>query len=355
MPPKDRFYEIDLFRFIAAISVVMFHYTLVGNMNGKAPGISFPELAGVFKYGYLGVDLFFIISGFVILLTALQKNTLAFIKSRFLRLYPSFWVALSLTTLSTYLIGGTMPMISTTQFIANFTMLPSSFDQAYIDTVYWTLGLELKFYFFIGLLIIFRQTHKIIYFLTFWLLITLTSPYIKFPYLTYSLTLDNYSGYFIAGALFYLIRRDGLSTYKVGMIAICFYSILKNSYWHMLENEELYQTEYSIAVVGFILFFCFGLMFLVSINKAKVFNKPFMLKIGVLTYPLYLIHQNIGYQLFNYFSPEKPSYIFLIAIVFTMIITSYFIHKIIEQPLSRFLGIFFDKFFVRNRSKSQSL
>jgi peptidoglycan/LPS O-acetylase OafA/YrhL len=57
-----RFYEIDLLRFLAALSVVLFHYTYFGPMAKDYSPISYPELGRFGRYGYLGVELFFIIS-----------------------------------------------------------------------------------------------------------------------------------------------------------------------------------------------------------------------------------------------------------------------------------------------------
>ena len=65
-----RFYEIDLLRFVAAFAVVLFHYTFRGAAGEAFTSVAYPELAGITKYGCLGVDLFFIISGFVILMTS---------------------------------------------------------------------------------------------------------------------------------------------------------------------------------------------------------------------------------------------------------------------------------------------
>ena len=64
---NSRFNELDLFRFLAAIAVVMYHWTFRGAAARNLTSFSIPEFAPWVKYGYLGVDLFFILSGFVIL------------------------------------------------------------------------------------------------------------------------------------------------------------------------------------------------------------------------------------------------------------------------------------------------
>src|SRR5678809_520447 len=69
---RTRFPELDLLRFLAAGAVMLFHYTYLGPKNHEWSA-SFPALSEIFKYGYLGVDVFFILSGFVILLTAYEN------------------------------------------------------------------------------------------------------------------------------------------------------------------------------------------------------------------------------------------------------------------------------------------
>ena len=62
--------EIDLLRFVAALAVVFFHYAFRGYAADDRSIMPYPLLAPIAKYGYLGVELFFLISGFVILMTA---------------------------------------------------------------------------------------------------------------------------------------------------------------------------------------------------------------------------------------------------------------------------------------------
>jgi peptidoglycan/LPS O-acetylase OafA/YrhL len=67
---RHRLYHIDLLRFVAALYVVFYHYGFRGFAKDDMSVVQYQPLEGFSKYGYLGVDLFFIISGFVILMTA---------------------------------------------------------------------------------------------------------------------------------------------------------------------------------------------------------------------------------------------------------------------------------------------
>ncbi|WP_407304634.1 acyltransferase family protein [Acinetobacter sp.] len=84
--------ELDLLRVIAALSVFIFHYTDSFNyVNNIVPG-NF-GIGVFFRYGYMGVPLFFVISGYVVTMTAMNKSFTEFVISRISRLYPVFWLS----------------------------------------------------------------------------------------------------------------------------------------------------------------------------------------------------------------------------------------------------------------------
>ena len=91
---KKRIAEIDTLRGLAALWVVFYHYTY---RYGQIYGENLLPWT-VFKHGYLGVQVFFVISGFVIYLTLERRNNLLdFAVSRFSRLFPVYWAAIGVT------------------------------------------------------------------------------------------------------------------------------------------------------------------------------------------------------------------------------------------------------------------
>ena len=136
----NRLVEIDALRGVAAMAVVLFHYTTrFAELYAPKtlPSLSFPD-------GHYGVNLFFIISGFVIFMT-LEKTSrpMDFVVSRFSRLFPAYWFAILLTFSITHLLGLPGKLVDLSTAFANLIMIHSFFHVPHVDGVYWTLEVEL--------------------------------------------------------------------------------------------------------------------------------------------------------------------------------------------------------------------
>jgi len=198
----NRVYALDGMRFFAAMSVVLYHYTFAGYLSSQMTLLNFKDFGDTFKYGFLGVELFFMISGFVILMTAQNKNIISFVTSRITRLYPAFWVSVTLTALVIVLAGGERYSVDLKQYLINLTMISDIFHVKYIDGVYWTLLMEIKFYLLIGLLVAFSQINNIKRYLWFWLLLSLVNYYVELPRIVTFFFIPEYAPYFIGGQCF---------------------------------------------------------------------------------------------------------------------------------------------------------
>ena len=155
---SSRLVEVDALRGLAALAVVLFHYTTRFTQLFEAnslPTFSFPD-------GHYGVNLFFIISGFVILMT-LEKTSrpMDFVVSRFSRLFPAYWVAILLTFTLTHLLGLPGKLVDTATAFGNLIMIHGLFGIPHVDGVYWTLEVELLFYCGMFLLYRFQRLHLI--------------------------------------------------------------------------------------------------------------------------------------------------------------------------------------------------
>ncbi|MBM4222124.1 MAG: acyltransferase, partial [Gammaproteobacteria bacterium] len=210
---KSRLPAMDMLRFAAAMAVLAYHY-LSSYLPADPDNAWLTSTAHIARYGYLGVELFFIISGFVILWSAQGKSATAFAVSRFARLYPTFWAAMLLTSACYLLLGPHAPQMSGQELslhrlLANATMMPQLFDAERIDGVYWTLELEIRFYFLIFVLLLLRQTGNIEKWLYLWLAVTAWITVQGAPHWVEYFAVAPYGSFFIGGCLLYLIQSSG--------------------------------------------------------------------------------------------------------------------------------------------------
>ena len=119
----------------------MYHYTFNGISNGKVTSIgALREIDFITRYGYLGVEFFFMISGYVIFFSAKNRTALKFAVNRAVRLFPAYWFAVLFTSFFAYFWGGELMSTSLLRSVANLTMIHSFFGVSNVDGVYWTLA-----------------------------------------------------------------------------------------------------------------------------------------------------------------------------------------------------------------------
>lgn len=133
---------LDLIRFAAAAMVAWFHLAF-NEWQGTAVQ-PLGRLSPVASFGWVGVEVFFVLSGFVIAYSAEGKSAMAFARSRFLRLYPAVWICATLSLLFV-----TQKDIGSA-FLRSMMLWPFA---PWVDGVYWTLGVEMVFYGLIFLLL----------------------------------------------------------------------------------------------------------------------------------------------------------------------------------------------------------
>ncbi|PAX52348.1 acyltransferase family protein [Brunnivagina elsteri] len=141
MEKSKRLLEFDAIRGLAAFFIVLFHYGNPASWQNSHP-------FHYFFYLEEFVQLFFILSGFFILLSIKRiKRSLDFIIGRFARLYPVYWISVISTIVITNIAIFAKPRTDKIyDIILNFSMFQEFFGAKNINIVYWTLTLELLFY-----------------------------------------------------------------------------------------------------------------------------------------------------------------------------------------------------------------
>ena len=145
-----RLKELDVLRGLASLNVVIYHYT---SRYREIFQHQYP-IKYDWYYGHVGLELFFMISGFVIFMTLQKVNSVKeFAYKRSMRLYPAYWICICITLLiaSIWDVARTQDL-TFFQILMNFTMIQGVFEVPNIDGAYWSLIPELFFYTLMGLL-----------------------------------------------------------------------------------------------------------------------------------------------------------------------------------------------------------
>jgi peptidoglycan/LPS O-acetylase OafA/YrhL len=296
MARGERVPELDVLRFCAAASVVLFHFyvLLPGDTAGQR------ALVSVARFGFLGVPLFFMISGFVILWTAFNKSPRDFVLARFTRLYPTYWVCMLITSGVLILAGDVVPW---KRIAANLTMVQHLFGFSSIDPVYWTLFIELKFYALVLALLVCRQLRHVERWLGCWLGLSVLSLIASHwrsgpvPGLD-TVVFEGSAAYFASGCYAYLIRTQGGARQRwigfgVSAVAGVFAALhIRFAYPDARDTDWQTVTE----VVG-IMVVAYGAIMAITLRVWRLPVSPIWYWLGSLTYPLYLLHAMAGTQL----------------------------------------------------------
>jgi peptidoglycan/LPS O-acetylase OafA/YrhL len=288
---RSRIPELDLLRFTAAAAVLAFHfYVLLPGDTGVQRAIS---AAG--RFGFLGVPLFFMISGFVILWTAFNRSPGEFVLARLCRLYPSYWICVLITSGVLALAGGPP---SWRQIAANLTMFHHLFGFDSIDEVYWTLFVELKFYGLVFILLACRQLPRIERWLRVWLALSAVSLLVGLRHHGAVRGLDTVvfegdAAFFACGCYAYLIRTQGgvparwIAFGVSAVLSVC--AVLKT------QSHYTFSSDWAtlVTVVMVMMAACAALL-AVATRSWSLPSTSLWYWLGSLTYPLYLLHAMAG-------------------------------------------------------------
>ena len=329
---------LDYGRFLAAISVMAFHYFYSGIHNGKITSVTYiPQLVAVAKYGYLGLEFFFMISGYVIFFSAKNRSASQFAVSRVRRLYPAFWAAVIFTSVFAVFLGGDKMAVTPSMVFANFTMVPHFFGEGYVDGVYWTLGYELSFYFLVFCMLLCGLRKKLEFLFLLWPIAIAVAVMFGRYYWPY---LGNHYCFFSAGVILAMLKnRKTIINYLI-LILISYLCVMSASS-KAPELSEQSGMLYSGFTIGFVIILFFLFFIAVNSKKGSSLSLYGSRLLGGVTYPIYLVHAHFGYMLISRFATDSNRIVVYPLVFACVLLVAVSIHFFVELRYSTFWESFF--------------
>lgn len=315
---------------MAAFAVMLFHFAFRGSASGDMTLMSYPYVLPYATYGYLGVNLFFIISGFVILMSASGGSFRQFAISRMVRLYPAFWVCCSVTFAVIVIFGAPYHFATFKQYLYNMTMLSGFFYVPYIDGAYWSLVVEIQFYALVAVCLLLKQIGKAEEWLTCWLIISLALNIFPNDLLARIFILA-YAPYFIAGGMFFFIWSRGVTSSRVIAVAVCWILAMYHAQQDIVDFQARYRTDLDLRIICGVITLFFGAFWLIARRSTGRIGSRSWIALGALTYPLYLVHEVIGYIIFNAAYPRFSQHLVFWGTVALMLLAAQAVHLFAER------------------------
>ncbi|MFI6682437.1 acyltransferase family protein [Streptomyces sp. NPDC050485] len=334
----NRLAALDGLRLFAALMVVFYHYVALARPWGHSTGTIFPTAHKFAQYGWLGVEVFFLISGFVICMSVWGRTAGEFAVSRISRLFPAYWVGILLTSLVIKMWPEFTSIRGWDSVITNLTMLQSGNGTPDVDPVYWTLFVELKFYLLMSVVVICGVTYRnCLIFCGIWTAAAALAPVMGTPLLT-AFAMPQYAPFFIAGIAFYLMRRYRPNAVLWAIVILQLLLAQRYIDYRMASNlGKAVSDTLPTWPARLIIIAAFVVVGAIALGVFDKIQWKWLTTAGALTYPLYLIHMNIGMTLIHHYQGRIPAPALVAAITAVMLATAWLIHRLIERPLGIWL------------------
>lgn len=327
---------LTLLRAIAVLMVVYDHFGAIwpeANAMSWAPNrfirtwINDP-MAIIQDFGFLGVVIFFLISGFVITHVAQRESRYEFAVKRILRIYPPLIASILLIVAITLIRGGVL--LSWKQYIFSFTLLNYIRAPGYVvNGVAWTLVIEMLFYLGVFAVIPLLKRHagigSAVLIAATWLVIWQARSFgASFFLLAASVA---YVPFLLQGQLIYLRWAKKLSTVHYAILAVATYGVtvfgIRTIHTTFLPADNSYMVSFGYAFLVFVV----GLLL-----EAIIRIPPFIKFTSDISYSLYLFHGIVGFLVLDALA-HRTNLTFAITIaLFVAYFTAYVSHRWIERP-----------------------
>ncbi len=355
---------LDLLRFAAALLVLACHYG--AGMQVEGFDVSYPWLARYVWFGWVGVEIFFLISGFVIAYSAQAASAGSFARGRVLRLYPAAWFCATTTMVVRHYAEVSRGWLGwhRTQWFHSLLLLPGP-NFSFIDGSFWTLPVELTFYTLIFALLLVNRWRwleaamGVVAVLSFCFNLLELHPagrigthlqafgQSRMAWLEDDLLL-RHGVFFALGALLWMVLLQRATVARWILMAICVAGAVIEIRLHAAVVNDYAHTHFSgtpalIVWIFTVVLFVSSVRYSDRISAALGNHLSTTARIlGMITYPLYLLHQRVGYLLIARLQEFMPGILALLLTALLMLLAAgviaFRIEPWIREPLGRLLS-----------------
>jgi len=350
---------LDALRGLAALAVVLYHYTTIYESHfGPYPSRPLFSLPN----GHFGVELFFCISGFVILGTIERTSDLRhFAIARFARLYPAYLVCALLSLAVLQWAGLNFPPMTAKAIAINATMLSSFAGTPLIDPSYWTLSYEVLFYAGAAVLSWLLGANRLEIPCLLWLASSFVGhlfPWFAHHHRLYVLLNVEYANLFVLGMMLYYVSqgsRSAKGTFvprnkvrnsrglavpvlrvfpesRLSIPTLCT-AFLMTSFPPEFNRGNMPQPVY----VAMIALFCASI-WLVSRTNGKYLDIRPLVFLGEISYSLYLVHQVLGFAVIRaLLRLGATANIAIISTICLVVGLAFLLRSFVEKPAERWI------------------
>jgi peptidoglycan/LPS O-acetylase OafA/YrhL len=339
-----RYANIDGLRAIAALGVMVEH--MFGDLLRQTPPAAGPMntvgdlLVQNVSLGRFGVALFFLISGFVVPFSIGGERPLPnFVVSRVFRLYPALWLALAVLATMACLAGEPTKLVT---ILANMTMAPTLFGQAWLSPIYWTLFIELSFYILVALLFsVGKLRHVGVLSALSLALVAATAIPVQLRVHGIANLPVQYLGMHLSFLFLGLLLRLWLVERIPGARAAALALVLAQIVAVPLVAEFSLARGDNFIMEGLTPVFTAYVLAFVVFFAAVRFDRPrslLLARIGMISYSMYLFHWTVNVAVYRFLpltGQLSDIVTMLICTIFTLLV-SWLVYRMVERPMIMF-------------------
>lgn len=326
----NRLVSLDIIRACAALLIVLFHFTWAYNDNPvHAAGIYHADWGWSVPFGYAAIVTFFMLSGYLAARYVFAGGRSAgaspkrFIIKKLKRFYPTFWVCMTFTAVVLTL-WYTEERIGFVQWLANLTMVSRLFGVPFVDGAYWTMQCELIFCVIAAGLSLVAEPRRAYRILLVWILVSLAVQLCGFPKFLRWTFITNHSQDFIAGIVIYRLQRERITWLTGVILLLC------------LVNAATLDGPFGPSMFFFVASAI--LIYSAELLDRYISGNNIVVRafawIAAISYPLYLIHEMVGFTIIRHMRVHGLTHPVTILIpIAAVIVLAAIVHRHVERRI----------------------